>query len=144
MLLAFILFRQHHQAAVVNQHPGLANPEISKIIGDAWRVASSDIKAHWKRLAEVSSSSPLNQVILTKIRRRNFVIKSSTQTTDTNLAEQGETLLHLPHQQIQSPKGVLSVEARVCRYRSTYQGLGRHQLHRPRPEASLRIRHLRD
>ena len=51
---AFILFRQHYQAAVVAKNPGLANPEISKIIGDSWRSASADTKAHWKRLAEVA------------------------------------------------------------------------------------------
>ncbi|KAI4152520.1 MAG: hypothetical protein LQ340_002870, partial [Diploschistes diacapsis] len=53
--LAFILFRQHHQAAVVAQNPGLANPDISKIIGDAWRSSSSEVKNHWKRLADVCS-----------------------------------------------------------------------------------------
>jgi len=50
---AFILYRQHNQAAVVQQHPGLANPEISKIIGDHWRNLSSEDKSHWKLLAEV-------------------------------------------------------------------------------------------
>ncbi|MCJ1235927.1 hypothetical protein MMC14_003901 [Varicellaria rhodocarpa] len=49
---AFILYRQHHQAAVVTQNPGLANPEISKIIGDHWRTSSVETKAHWKGLAE--------------------------------------------------------------------------------------------
>ncbi|CRK45001.1 hypothetical protein BN1723_016452, partial [Verticillium longisporum] len=34
---AFILYRQHHQAQVVSEHPGLANPDISKIIGEQWR-----------------------------------------------------------------------------------------------------------
>ena len=57
---AFILFRQHHQAAVVAKNPGLANPEISKIIGDSWRTASADTKTHWKRLAEVCPIVPLN------------------------------------------------------------------------------------
>ncbi|KAL6717410.1 RuvB ATP-dependent DNA helicase pontin [Lecanora helva] len=49
---AFILYRQHNQAAVVQQNPGLANPEISKIIGDRWRNLSSEDKSHWKLLAE--------------------------------------------------------------------------------------------
>ncbi|KAL8915098.1 MAG: hypothetical protein Q9171_000401 [Xanthocarpia ochracea] len=49
---AFILYRQHHQARVVAQNPGLANPEISKVIGDHWRQAPPDIKQHWKNLAE--------------------------------------------------------------------------------------------
>ncbi|KAI4186389.1 MAG: hypothetical protein LQ346_005689 [Caloplaca aetnensis] len=49
---AFILYRQHHQAHVVAQHPGLANPEISKVIGDHWRQSPPEVKAHWKNLAE--------------------------------------------------------------------------------------------
>ncbi|RAH43257.1 putative HMG box transcriptional regulator [Aspergillus brunneoviolaceus CBS 621.78] len=49
---AFILYRQHWQASVVAQHPGLANPEISKIIGEQWRKLSQDIKDTWKALAE--------------------------------------------------------------------------------------------
>ncbi|KAB5585451.1 HMG box protein [Coniochaeta sp. 2T2.1] len=49
---AFILYRQHHQAQVVAQNPGLANPEISKIIGERWREESDEHKEQWKRLAE--------------------------------------------------------------------------------------------
>ncbi|KAL8890413.1 MAG: hypothetical protein Q9215_002442 [Flavoplaca cf. flavocitrina] len=49
---AFILYRQHHQARVVAQNPGLANPDISKVIGDHWRQAPPEIKQHWKSLAE--------------------------------------------------------------------------------------------
>ncbi|OLN92027.1 Repressor of filamentous growth 1 [Colletotrichum chlorophyti] len=49
---AFILYRQHHQAQVIAQHPGLSNPEISKIIGEQWRVQSEDVKESWKKLAE--------------------------------------------------------------------------------------------
>ncbi|KAK3623870.1 slightly ste11-like protein [Elasticomyces elasticus] len=49
---AFILYRQHHQAQVVSQHPGLANPEISKIIGEQWQNQPVDIKNNWKALAE--------------------------------------------------------------------------------------------
>ncbi|QSZ36537.1 hypothetical protein DSL72_006417 [Monilinia vaccinii-corymbosi] len=49
---AFILYRQHYQAQVVAQHPGLANPEISKIIGEQWREQASSVKDEWKRLAE--------------------------------------------------------------------------------------------
>ncbi|KAL8710307.1 MAG: hypothetical protein Q9220_005077 [cf. Caloplaca sp. 1 TL-2023] len=49
---AFILYRQHHQAHVVHQNPGLANPEISKVIGDHWRQSPPEVKAHWKNLAE--------------------------------------------------------------------------------------------
>ncbi|KAF2141237.1 uncharacterized protein K452DRAFT_298636 [Aplosporella prunicola CBS 121167] len=49
---AFILYRQHHQAAIVAQHPGLANPEISKIIGEQWRAQSDSVRNEWKILAE--------------------------------------------------------------------------------------------
>ncbi|KAI9869479.1 MAG: hypothetical protein M1813_000268 [Trichoglossum hirsutum] len=49
---AFILFRQHHHAAVVAQHPGLSNPEISKIIGEQWRDIPAPEKNQWKNLAE--------------------------------------------------------------------------------------------
>ncbi|KAL2073569.1 hypothetical protein VTL71DRAFT_10895 [Oculimacula yallundae] len=49
---AFILYRQHYQAQVVIQNPGLANPEISKIIGEQWREQAPEIKNEWKRLAE--------------------------------------------------------------------------------------------
>ena len=50
---AFILYRQHYQAAVVAQNPGLANPEISKVIGEQWRDSSIEVKNHWKSLADV-------------------------------------------------------------------------------------------
>ncbi|KAI9697306.1 MAG: hypothetical protein M1836_004870 [Candelina mexicana] len=49
---AFILYRQHYQASVVAQNPGLANPEISKIIGEQWRQQSGETKNEWKVLAE--------------------------------------------------------------------------------------------
>ncbi|KAK3392351.1 hypothetical protein B0T20DRAFT_487970 [Sordaria brevicollis] len=49
---AFILYRQHHQARVVAENPGLANPEISKIIGEKWRAESDQHKEEWKQLAE--------------------------------------------------------------------------------------------
>jgi HMG box factor len=39
---------------VVAHNPGLANPEISKIIGEQWRSLSEDDKSKWKALAEVS------------------------------------------------------------------------------------------
>ena len=63
-IVAFILYRQHNQAGVVQQHPGLANPEISKIIGDHWRNLSPEEKNHWKLLADVNflpHSSPYKQ-----------------------------------------------------------------------------------
>ncbi|KAF2860874.1 hypothetical protein K470DRAFT_196811, partial [Piedraia hortae CBS 480.64] len=49
---AFILYRQHHQAMVVAQNPGLANPEISKIIGEQWQNSPPEVKSEWKALAE--------------------------------------------------------------------------------------------
>ncbi|KAI5293422.1 hypothetical protein KEM52_005551 [Ascosphaera acerosa] len=49
---AFILFRQHLQVSVAAQHPGLSNPEISKIIGNQWRSMPSEAKQQWKNLAE--------------------------------------------------------------------------------------------
>ncbi|CCC13644.1 hypothetical protein SMACR_07212 [Sordaria macrospora] len=49
---AFILYRQHHQARVVSENPGLTNPEISKIIGEKWRAESDLHKEEWKQLAE--------------------------------------------------------------------------------------------
>ena len=54
---AFILYRQHNQAGVVAQNPRLANPEVSKIIGDHWRNLSADEKNHWKLLADVRVSA---------------------------------------------------------------------------------------
>lgn len=50
---AFILFRQHSQPAILTQKPGLSNPEISKIIGNQWRLLPSEAKQEWKDLAEV-------------------------------------------------------------------------------------------
>ncbi|RFU29371.1 hypothetical protein B7463_g6974, partial [Scytalidium lignicola] len=49
---AFILYRQHYQAQVVAQNPGLANPEISKIIGEQWRAQPREVRETWGRLAE--------------------------------------------------------------------------------------------
>ncbi|KAH7021182.1 uncharacterized protein B0I36DRAFT_393436 [Microdochium trichocladiopsis] len=49
---AFILYRQHHQANVAANNPGLANPEISKLIGEQWRDQPDEVKESWKRLAE--------------------------------------------------------------------------------------------
>lgn len=49
---AFILYRQHHQAAVTAQHPRLPNPDVSKIIGEQWRNENETVKGYWKKLAE--------------------------------------------------------------------------------------------
>ncbi|KAI9849002.1 MAG: hypothetical protein M1837_005893 [Sclerophora amabilis] len=51
---AFMLYRQHLQSAVVTHNPGLANPEISKIIGKQWREERQEIKDYWDALAEVT------------------------------------------------------------------------------------------
>jgi len=60
--LAFILFRQHNQAAVVAKHPGKPNPEISKIIGEMWRESSQEAKNLWQRHADVCQ--PLASIFL--------------------------------------------------------------------------------
>lgn len=52
---AFILYRQHYQSIVVAHNPGMANPEISKVIGEQWRQLSEEEKSKWKALAEVST-----------------------------------------------------------------------------------------
>ncbi|KAK8086731.1 HMG box protein [Apiospora phragmitis] len=49
---AFILYRQHYQAIVAARNPGLANPDISKLIGEQWREQPEEVKDSWKRLAE--------------------------------------------------------------------------------------------
>ncbi|KAF2969466.1 hypothetical protein GQX73_g4138 [Xylaria multiplex] len=49
---AFILYRQAWQGHFAAQHPGLANPEISKLIGEKWREQPESVKNEWKQLAE--------------------------------------------------------------------------------------------
>ena len=85
--LAFILYRQHYQAAVVAQNPGLANPEISKVIGEQWRDSPPEVKKHWKSLAEVCSAlfhDVPGADLLTRCRKKNYAIKSSIPITATN------------------------------------------------------------
>lgn len=48
-----MLYRQHHQADVIAENPGLSNPEISKIIGHRWQNESPEVKHDWNVLAEV-------------------------------------------------------------------------------------------
>lgn len=38
---------------MVQKNPGMANPEISKVIGEQWRQLSEEEKNEWKALAEV-------------------------------------------------------------------------------------------
>ncbi|KAI3330111.1 hypothetical protein F4824DRAFT_492450 [Ustulina deusta] len=49
---AFILYRQAWQGHFAAQHPGLANPEISKLIGEKWQEQPESVKNEWKQLAE--------------------------------------------------------------------------------------------
>ncbi|EXJ72959.1 uncharacterized protein A1O5_04108 [Cladophialophora psammophila CBS 110553] len=49
---SFILFRQHQQASIIAQNPGIPNPEVSKIIGEQWRGLSAEAKEEWNLLAE--------------------------------------------------------------------------------------------
>ena len=92
--LAFILYRQHYQAAVVAQNPGLANPEISKVIGEQWRDSPLEVKKHWKSLADVCSCTvPKYKLIvdlLTSHRKKNSAIRNSIPITVTSLAELDE------------------------------------------------------
>lgn len=71
---------------MVAQNPGLANPEISKVIGEQWRDSPAEVKKHWKSLADVCSSlqGVLDIDELTPCRRRNFVTRNSTQTIATS------------------------------------------------------------
>lgn len=73
---------------VVAHNPGLANPEISKIIGEQWRSLSEDDKSKWKALAEVRLASlkmcdfkPTDNYP----RRKKPGISSNTLTTATSL-----------------------------------------------------------
>ncbi|KAK9246834.1 hypothetical protein V1506DRAFT_533889 [Lipomyces tetrasporus] len=58
---AFILYRQHHHAAAVAEHPGKTNPEISKIIGEQWRQLSLEEKAVWQKLGDEEKKSHLER-----------------------------------------------------------------------------------
>jgi len=53
-LVAFILYRQHHQQAITARNPGLNNPDISKIIGEQWKAEGEEQKKVWQDLAQVS------------------------------------------------------------------------------------------
>jgi hypothetical protein len=65
LFVAFILYRQHHQHAIVARNPGLANPDISKIIGEQWKAESQDQKLIWQTLAQVRTPPPLKVSLLT-------------------------------------------------------------------------------
>ncbi|KAF7511998.1 hypothetical protein GJ744_002711 [Endocarpon pusillum] len=78
---AFILYRQHHQAAVVAKHPGLPNPEISKIIGEEWRALPTKTKNQWKALAEEEKLRHQQQYPDYRYQPRRFGRNGNPQTT---------------------------------------------------------------
>ena len=51
---AFILYRQYHQEHIIRRHPGLNNPDISRIIGEQWKAEGDTAKKVWQDLAQVS------------------------------------------------------------------------------------------
>ncbi|KAI9882128.1 MAG: hypothetical protein M1823_006126 [Watsoniomyces obsoletus] len=58
---AFMLYRQHHQASVIAQNPGITNPEASKIIGRQWKAESPEVLETWNALAETTMLTPTQQ-----------------------------------------------------------------------------------
>ncbi|KAI9787832.1 MAG: hypothetical protein M1816_007399 [Peltula sp. TS41687] len=58
---AFMLYRQHFQASLVAQNPGLPNPEISKIIGRQWKLEPQEVRDSWDALAEEEKARHLQQ-----------------------------------------------------------------------------------
>ena len=88
--VAFILYRQHYQAHVVAQHPKLANPEISKIIGEQWREQAPEVKNEWKTLAEVCSAAGglIEHWLTIHNRKKNKSISDGTQAIDISLEEE--------------------------------------------------------
>jgi hypothetical protein len=88
VFVAFILYRQHHQQAIIARNPGLNNPDISKIIGEQWKAESEESKKVWQDLAQVSSV-PHHYRNCSNIlyRKRKPDITNSTPTTATNLVE---------------------------------------------------------
>lgn len=93
--IAFILYRQHHQQAIIARNPGLNNPDISKIIGEQWKAEGEESKKVWQDLAQVggvlqSSLIPSDIVY----RKRKSDIKNSTPTTAISLVELVGRVLH--------------------------------------------------
>jgi hypothetical protein len=123
--VAFILYRQHYQAQVVAQHPGLANPEISKIIGEQWREQAPEVKSDWKRLAEVQVTAKTvnmdraNQYLSN--RKRNNVTNDSIQAIDTNLDELVKRTAY-----VLSPLHLQTIQ---CAAQSATAATSRHQVH---------------
>jgi hypothetical protein len=86
-VVAFILYRQHHHSDLVAQHPGLPNPEISKIAGHLWTKEPDSVKGQWKGLAEVCNSIRFHfaQISLTPSSEKRLVTPNSTPITDFSL-----------------------------------------------------------
>lgn len=108
---AFILFRQHQQASILAQKPGIPNPEVSKIIGEQWRRLSAESKEEWNLLAEVGDKGrPEGDPIMNRsleqrglcgltglaflIRKRKPAINSNTQATVISLVATVEAAIN--------------------------------------------------
>ncbi|KAI5855829.1 hypothetical protein BZA05DRAFT_389804 [Tricharina praecox] len=74
---AFILYRQHHHAAVVAQNPGKPNPEISKIIGHMWKTRSDEVKAVWQSHADEEKRQHLQRYPQYRYQPRRSVKKTA-------------------------------------------------------------------
>lgn len=91
--VAFILYRQHHQQIVMGRYPGLANPEISKIIGEQWQSESDAVKSEWKALADVSCFDAEWRTWLMFCRKKKAGTSNNTPNTDTSLVETASPVL---------------------------------------------------
>jgi hypothetical protein len=102
----------------VSQHPGLANPEISKIIGEQWRNQPAEGKEEWKALAEEEKlrhqqQYPTYRYQPKRNNRRNSLTSEAlgSATSDKPRCKKcgGRTILatstHYTHSQITSPIG---------------------------------------
>lgn len=93
---AFMLYRQHLQSSVVAQHPGMTNPEISKIIGRQWREESQEVRDNWDALAEVILLNPSllfeSMKLINDSSARRLDISSSIPITNTSRVAKGRDL----------------------------------------------------
>lgn len=83
-----MLYRQHFQASIAARHPGVANPEISKIIGRQWREESQEIKDNWDALAEVCTAYEkfnFEPALITSFRKRRQDISNNIHIIDISL-----------------------------------------------------------
>jgi hypothetical protein len=87
LFVAFILYRQHHQQAIIAHNPGLNNPDISKIIGEQWKAEGEETKKVWQELALVGGLSYPCSILVpdTVCRKRKPGITNNILTTVTNL-----------------------------------------------------------